>query len=87
MKKVNCWIFMLVILFLSSCGNKVRNKEISGITSFHPSNSDREMYITSYGNMILSRLVQNHSGAFCQNINLGKGREIESANTMSCMLL
>ena len=23
MKKVNCWIFMLVILFLSSCGNKV----------------------------------------------------------------
>ena len=80
-------MYMLVILFLSSCGSKVRNNEISGITSFHPSNSDREMYITSYGNMILSRLVQNHSGAFCQNINLGKGREIESANTMSYMLL
>ncbi len=78
---------MLVILFLSSCGSKVRYNEISGITSFHPSNSEREMYITSYGNMILSRLVQNHSGAFCQNINLRKGREIESANTMSCMLL
>lgn len=87
MKKVNCWMFMLMIIFLSSYGSKVRYNEISGISSFHPSNTDREMYIISYGNMILSRLVQNHSGAFCQNINLGKGREIESANTMLCMLL
>ena len=65
----------------------MRYNEICGFTSFHPSNSDREMYITSDGNMILSRLVQNHSGAFCQNINIGKGGEIESANTMSYMLL
>ena len=72
MKKVNCWIFMLVILFLSSCGNKVRNKEISGITSFHPSNSYREMYITSYGNMILSRWVKTIQGHSVKTSTLEK---------------
>lgn len=63
---------MLVILFLSSCGSKVRYNEISGITSFLPSNSDREMYITSYGNIILSRLVKTIQGHSVKTSTLEK---------------
>ena len=72
MKRVNFGIIILVKLVLSACGSDVRNNEISGITSFHPSNSDREMYITSYGNMILSRWVKTIQGYSVKTSTLEK---------------
>ena len=64
MKRVNFGIFILVTLVLSACGSDVRNNEISGIASFHSSNSEREVYITPYGKRYhhdWCRTIQGHS--------------------------